>query len=59
MTTPEHNRANAARDAAKAPGAATDEVVLLEDLAPRADVLGGRKIVLGEDTPLPPRGPAR
>lgn len=33
-----------------------DEVVLLEDLAPRRDVEGGRKITLGEhvpDGPLP------
>jgi hypothetical protein len=32
----------------KPPERKTEEVVLLEDLAPRQDVTGGRKITLGE-----------
>ena len=31
------------------PAAEKDEVIRIEDLAPRDDVKGGRKILLGED----------
>lgn len=55
MTKPESDRAKASRDAPRDPAEPTEEVVLLEDLVPRADVRGGRKIVLGEDTPSAPR----
>ena len=41
----------------KSPDQKSDEVIRIEDLAPRDDVKGGRKIVLGEDlsepTPTP------
>lgn len=59
MTTPERDRAGSEREVPKRPGEATEEVVLLEDLVPRTDVLGGRKIVIGEDTPATGSGPAR
>ena len=59
MTKPERDRAKAQGDVSRIPGDPTEEVVLLEDLVPRADVRGGRKIVLGEDTPSAPRDPAR
>jgi hypothetical protein len=35
----------------------SDEVIRIEDLAPREDVKGGRKIVLGEDLTEPTRPP--
>jgi hypothetical protein len=41
---------------ARPPAPSDEEVVLLEDLAPRREVGGGRKITLGErvpDGPLP------
>lgn len=59
MTIPDSDRAKTERDAPKRPAETSDEVVLLEDLVPRADVRGGRKIVLGEDTPAPPRDISR
>ena len=59
MPMPKSDRAKTELDAPKKPAETTEEVVLLEDLVPRADVRGGRKIVLGEDTPSAPRDPAR
>ena len=40
----------------KSPDQKSDDVIRIEDLAPREDVKGGRKIVLGEDLtePTPP-----
>ena len=35
----------------------SDDVIRIEDLAPREDVKGGRKIVLGEIVSEPPASP--
>ena len=59
MKIPESDRARTERTGSKTPAETPEEVVLLEDLVPRADVRGGRKIVLGEDTPAVPRDPSR
>lgn len=56
---PANDREKSEEGGAKAPEPTTEEVVLLEDLVPRVDVRGGRKIVLGEDTPSAPGGTAR
>ena len=43
--------ANEKRDPRERDEKKEDEVVLIEDLAPREDVTGGRKILLGEVAP--------
>ena len=51
MDRPEGPPQGTARDASR-----DDEIVRLEDLAPRRDVEGGRKITLGERAPESPPG---
>ena len=54
----DHDRAaKMTQPESKPPERKTEEVVLLEDLAPRQDVTGGRKITLGESITAEEEGP--